>query len=108
MDTKERLREMVLEAAKKLEGRTLNEDTGEEYTALEFLDECLSVEAVCKRPDGSWYGAIMRYTAGGPNIFIDTHWNQVEGYWGDDEVTMSYRDEIGLDEFLVDMYGGDQ
>ena len=107
-DTEKMLRDEVRGVVDILEGTTMHEDTGDPYDPTEFLDECLAIESICKGTDGSWRGASISWTIGGPNIYIDTHWNQVEGHWGGDSVTMSYRDEIGLDDYLEEIYGGNK
>jgi len=55
--------------------------------------------------DGSYYGAELLVAGGGPNIYVDTRNMEVQGYWGCDRVNISFRDEIGLDDALEEMWG---
>ena len=50
-------------------------------------------------------GARLLVAFGGPNIWIDTASQEVEGYWGSDRVTRWYsKDYIGLDDACAELY----
>ena len=51
-----------------------------------------------------YLGAMLMVAGGGPTIWVNTWTNEVEGYWGGDRVTWSFRDEIGLDDYKEEMY----
>ena len=51
-----------------------------------------------------YLGAMLMVAGGGPTIWVNTWTNEVEGYWGGDRVTWSFRDEIGLDDYNEEMY----
>jgi hypothetical protein len=95
-DTKQELLDIVLDVVKQLESN---------MDPVEFLDSCLSVETIKKSIDGTWKGAEVLYGYGGPNIWIDTQYNTVTGYWGSDQIERSYEDNIGLDDTLYELYG---
>ena len=54
--------------------------------------------------DGSYYGAELLVAGGGPNIYVDTRSMEVQGYWGSDRVNIAFRDEIGLDDALEELW----
>ena len=96
-NTKQELLNMVLNTVKQLED--------EDNTVDNFMEDVLSIESICKDPQGNWKGAELCWAYGGPGIYIDTQYNKVEGYWGSDSITRTYDDNIGLDEFLEEIYG---
>ena len=51
-----------------------------------------------------YLGAMLMVAGGGPTIWVNTWTKEVEGYWGGDRVTWSFRDEIGLDDYNEEMY----
>ena len=51
-----------------------------------------------------YLGAMLMVAGGGPTIWGNTWTKEVEGYWGGDRVTWSFRDEIGLDDYNEEMY----
>ena len=51
-----------------------------------------------------YLGVMLMVAGGGPTIWVNTWTKEVEGYWGGDRVTWSFRDEIGLDDYNEEMY----
>ena len=41
---------------------------------------------------------------GGPNIWVNTQTEMVEGYWGADEISWHFQDNIGLDDYLEELH----
>ena len=41
---------------------------------------------------------------GGPNIWINTQSNEVEGYWWLDKANALFTDNMGLNDYLEELY----
>lgn len=55
--------------------------------------------------DKNYRGARVCVAYGGPNIYINTFYKQVEGYWGGDTYIKSYyKDGIGLDDAIEQLF----
>tara|TARA_R100000700_G_scaffold36398_1_gene45723 strand:- start:116 stop:448 length:333 start_codon:yes stop_codon:yes gene_type:complete len=52
-----------------------------------------------------YLGAEIMVAGGGPTVWVNTHTQQVEGYWGGDKVFEPFADELGLDYYCEEMYG---
>ena len=83
------------------------EDEGQvPMDGLEYLSDALDIEFTVRNPNGDpkncqLLGARVLVAFGGPNIWINTRTQEVEGYWWQDKCVMRYtRDEIGLDEAI--------
>lgn len=70
---------------------------GEEVTGWDYLEDVLDVEWILNS-DGSYKGARVLVAFGGPNIWIDTATNYVEGYWWGDKFEARYDDAIEFGE----------
>lgn len=75
----------------------------ERPSAGDYLEDALDIEYVVGQ-DKTYRGARVLVTFGGPNIWIDTQHNWVEGYWWGDEWTSGYVDNLGLDDYLEELY----
>ena len=52
-----------------------------------------------------YVGSQLLVAFGGPNIWIDTQYQQVEGYWWGDKVIKDYyKDSIYLDDHIKELY----
>ena len=49
-------------------------------------------------------GAELLIAGGGPTIWVDTFREQVTGWWGTDRVQWYYQDNIGLNDYMEEMY----
>lgn len=80
----------------------------EEYSSLmDYFDDMLNIEYTV---DASkrLIGARIAVTLGGPNIFINTRYGKVEGYWGGQECEISLDNAVTRElEDLVDMWYGE-
>jgi len=71
---------------------------------LEYLSDALDIEFIVgsnrnNNNERELLGARILVTFGGPNIWINTRTQQVEGYWWDETWIMSYNnDEFDLDD----------
>ena len=50
-------------------------------------------------------GAEILVAGGGPTIWVDTFREQVTGWWGTDRVQWYYQDNMGLNDYMEEMYG---
>ena len=55
--------------------------------------------------DHSYKAARLMVAGGGPNIWVNTQTEMVEGYWGADEISWHFKDNIGLDDYLSELHG---
>ena len=70
--------------------------------AYGWLEDALDIEYIIGS-DGSYRGARLLLTCGGPNIWVDTKYGRVEGYWWSDSYTESV-DTSELDAMLEELY----
>jgi len=99
--TKEQLRQQCLSIAKFLGQEDYGKNgEGEDYTAMDYLADALDIDYIISR--GKYYkGARLLVAFGGPNIYIDTGNNRINGYWGEDSVEVPYfKDNLGLGDAL--------
>ena len=80
----------------------LNDD-GEPYTAIDYICEALDLEYVIGS-DSSYRGARLLVCFGGPNVWVDTKTNTVEGYWWGSEYRERYDDNLLLDEACEELW----
>ena len=72
-------------------------------SAADYLSDALDIEYVISG-NGDYLGARVLVAFGGPEIWINTRTNTVEGYWGGDEYHASFNDELGVDDYLSELY----
>ena len=84
----------------------LNEEEKKDFepTGSDFLDDVYSIKWVVNQ-DKTYSGALLMVAGGGPNIWVNTEDNQVEGYWGGDKYIQPFSDRIGLDDACEELYG---
>jgi len=101
--TTERLTEMVKGIAETIcEGGT--DDDGNEINGFDYLEEVLDINYITQS-DKTYKGARLLVAFGGPNIWVDTTSQEVEGYWGTDKILQWYPDDnIGLDDACEELF----
>ena len=106
IETETRLQDHVQEIARRLtegfDSADLNDD-GEELTAFDYLQDALDIEYIVNSKR-EYLGARVLVAFGGPNIWINTRTNTVEGYWWGDKATATFDDGLGLDEALNELF----
>ena len=50
-------------------------------------------------------GAEILVAGGGPTIWVDTFKEQVTGWWGADRVEWDFQDNMGLNDYMEEMFG---
>jgi hypothetical protein len=78
-------------------------DDGEPLSAYDYLQDALDIEYIVSSKK-EYLGARVLVAFGGPNIWVNTRTNTIEGHWWGDKATASFEDGIGLDDALQDLY----
>ncbi len=94
-DIKEQLLGTVLAYVDELEDE--DRDPGE------WLDEQLSIEVFMFDYSMQFVGAEVLCGFGGPDIRVDTRWDEVIGNWGGDSISRKYDDNICLNDYLEEI-----
>ena len=68
-----------------------------------WMDGVYDIEWTTHRDHG-YRAARLLVAGGGPTIWVNTMTDNVEGYWGTDKVKYYYEDNIGLDDYLLEMH----
>ena len=55
--------------------------------------------------DKRFMGSEILVAGGGPTIWVDTFREQVTGWWGTDRVQWYYQDNMGLNDYMEEIYG---
>ena len=77
-----------------------------ELTADKFMDGVYDIEWTTHR-DHTYRAARLLVAGGGPTIWVNTLTDNVEGYWGTDRVKHGFSDQIGLDDYLLEMHANE-
>lgn len=80
----------------------LNDD-GDHVSAFDYLQDALDIEYIVNSR-GEYLGARVLVAFGGPNIWINTRTGIVEGSWWADRAEASFKDELGLDDALSELW----
>ena len=72
-------------------------------SAYDYISGALSLEYTVDSKRQCLGGEVL-VTFGGPNIWIDTRYNNVIGAWGTDRITRCYTDNINLDEAVNELW----
>lgn len=75
---------------------------GEDFSAFDYLQDALDIEYIVNSK-GDYLGARVLVTFGGPNIWVNTRTNTVEGHWWGDSAYASFTDNIDLDDALSEL-----
>lgn len=79
-----------------------SEDYDEDYFITDDLYDIKVVSNLSKK----FFGACYQIAFGGPNIYINTYENVIEGYWGGTKIVEPldyYLYSLGLDRSLLDV-----
>ena len=75
----------------------------EEPCAGDYLKDVLDINYIINR-DRTYKGARILVAFGGPNIWIDTSKGIVEGFWGTDSAIAYFTDNLGLADYLEQLF----
>ena len=94
----------VLEIVKQLENPDLIEWQDEEnQSAFDYINDALDIQYIVNSAK-EYLGAKILVSFGGPNIWINTQFNTVDGYWRGDDSTFSYEDKLGIDDAARELF----
>ena len=68
-----------------------------------FMEDVYDIRYIVDR-EKRYYSAELMVAGGGPTIWVNLNTKEVEGYWGTDRVQWAFQDNIGLDDYLEDLY----
>ena len=80
-----------------------NSEHGEEASVASWMQDVYDIRYIVDR-EKRYYSAELLVAGGGPTIWVNLNTKEVEGYWGGDRVTEPFIDNLGLDDYLEDMY----
>ena len=83
---------------------TEHDEDDEGTLASRFMDHVYDIEWITHQ-DKTYKAARLLVAGGGPNIWVNLQDMTVDGYWGGDRVNVPFRDSLGLDDYLEEMYG---
>ena len=93
----EQLRRMCKDIAEGIaEGKSANHwfDDGNDIYDIEWITH----------QDHSYKAARILVAGGGPSIWVNLLGNTVDGYWWGDHCKVPFTDNIGLDDYLSELY----
>ena len=99
----EQLRRMCKDIADGISDGLKIDDASGTGTVTEWMEGVYSIEWICHQ-DKSYKAARLLVAGGGPNIWVNLQTNTVDGYWGGDKVSHGFVDNIGLDDYMEELY----
>ena len=72
-------------------------------TASSWMEGVYDIRYIVDR-EKRYYSAELMVAGGGPTIWVSLNEMEVQGYWGGDRVNVPFSDNIGLDDYLEEMY----
>ena len=101
-DSKQQLRRMCKEIAEEITKGTREIPEGES-PASEYMENVYDIEWITHQ-DHSYKAARILVAGGGPSIWVNLLGNTVDGYWWGDHCKVPFTDNIGLDDYLSELY----
>jgi hypothetical protein len=82
-----------------------DEETGKprEETASDWMEGVYDIRYIVDR-EKRYFSAELLVAGGGPTIWVSLNEMEVQGYWGGDRVNVPFSDNLGLDDYLEEMY----
>ena len=103
----EQLRRMCKNIADDITSPVMRRDpeTGEKRTetAHEWMEDVYDIEWITYQ-DKTYKSARLMVAGGGPSIWVNLQRNVVQGYWWGDYCECPFADNIGLDDYLEEIY----
>ena len=78
-------------------------EPNDQISGFDYLSDMLDIEYTISS-DGLFLGARILVAFGGPNIWIDTRHERVEGYWWGDTVFADFTDKMDLHGACRELY----
>ena len=98
----EQLRRMCKNIAEEITKGTREVPDGES-PASEYMEHVYDIRYIVDR-EKRYYSAELLVAGGGPTIWVNLSTKEVEGYWGSDRVNEPFIDNLGLDDYLEELY----
>ena len=73
-------------------------------SGFDYLNDVLDIEWTLGSDKKTLLGARVLVCFGGPNVWIDTRHNRVEGHWWQDSYNEAFVDNTGLDDALQELW----
>ena len=107
-DTNKQLKNHVNSIADELSGKDdswfdYGESDHDMPNPHDYMADALDIEYIVSSSH-EYLGARILVAFGGPNIWINTRTNTVEGYWWGSEAFAHFDDELGLDDYITELY----
>ena len=100
----EQLRRMCKNIAEGITNPVDNSEHGEQASVASWMEGVYDIRYIVDR-EKRYLGAELLVAGGGPTVWVNLNTKEVEGHWGGDRVTYPFYDNIGLDDYLEEMYG---
>jgi hypothetical protein len=98
------LSEMVRSIAHTINSGERDNETGGELPAFDWMCDALDIRWIVDN-DLNYLGAEVLVAFGGPNVWVKTIGQKVEGFWWGDYAKSEYQnDPMGLDDYLRELY----
>ena len=97
----EQLRRMCKNIAEEItDGKTRE---GKNVYMQDFMEGVYDIRYIVDR-EKRFYSAELLVAGGGPTIWVSLNEMEVQGYWGGDRVNVPFRDNLGLGDYLEELY----
>ena len=83
--------------------RIAEDITAGKEDAHKWMEGVYSIEWICHQ-DKTYKSARLMVAGGGPNIWVNLQTKKVEGYWWGDYYEYNFVDNIGLNDYLEEIY----
>jgi len=102
---KQQLRDQCKHIADSISDKLKKEDreTIEVCPASDFMEGVYDIEWITHQ-DKTYKSARLMVAGGGPSIWVNLQRNVVQGYWWGDYCEHHFSDQIGLDEYLEEIF----
>ena len=78
-------------------------EPNDQISGFDYLSDMLDIEYTISS-DGNFLGARILVAFGGPNIWIDTRHERIEGYWWGDSAFADFTDAMDLHGACRELY----
>ena len=72
-------------------------------TASDWMEGVYDIRYIVDR-EKRYFSAELLVAGGGPTVWVSLNEMEVQGYWGGDRVNVPFSDNLGLDDYLEEMY----
>ncbi len=79
------------------------QEAGDIMSAMDYLSDVLDIEYIISSRR-EYLGARILVAFGGPNIWINTRTEVIEGYWWGEEATASFNDAMDIDDAMRELW----